>query len=122
TAVSAPARLKARAQKAGTALVHVGNGNGNGKTQRLVIGNGSVPPLVEAYRTLRTSLLLSRASSPRVILVASASGAEGKTTTAVNPAAALASCGANVLLIDGALRLPRCHDALGLDGHPGLTE
>ena len=122
TAVSAPARLKARAQKAGTALVHVGNGNGHNKGQRLVIGNGSVPPLVEAYRTLRTSLLLSRASSPRVILVASASGAEGKTTTAVNTAAALASCGANVLLIDGDLRLPRCHDALGLEGHPGLTE
>ncbi len=129
TAGSAPARLKARAQKAGNALVHVGNalvhvGNGNGhsKPQRLVIGNGSVPPLVEAYRTLRTSLLLSRATSPRVILVASASGTEGKTTTAVNTAAALASCGANVLLIDGDLRLPRCHDALGLDAHPGLTE
>jgi polysaccharide biosynthesis transport protein len=119
---SAPARLKARAQKAGNALVHVGNGNGDGKGSRLVIGNGSVPPLVEAYRTLRTSLLLSRATSPRVILVASASGTEGKTTTAVNTAAALASCGANVLLIDGDLRLPRCHESLGLDSHPGLTE
>src|SRR6185295_3664705 len=119
---SAPARLKARAQKAGNALVHVGNGNGHGRASSLVIGNGSVPPLVEAYRTLRTSLLLSRATSPRVILVASASGTEGKTTTAVNTAAALASCGANVLLIDGDLRLPRCHESLGLEGAPGLTE
>src|SRR6185295_12794327 len=67
-------------------------------------------------------LLLSRATSPRVILVASASGTEGKTTTAVNTAAALASCGTPVLLIDGDLRLSRCHESLGRPVEPGLAE
>jgi receptor protein-tyrosine kinase len=90
---------------------------------RLLLGNGHEPPSAEAYRTLRTSLLLSReGGAPRVIVIASAAGTEGKTTTAVNTAAALASSGAPVLLIDGDLRLPRCHDALGLPLEPGLSE
>ncbi len=89
----------------------------------LVLGDGYMPPSAEAYRTLRTSLLLRKTpTSPRVILLTSAVGTEGKTTTAVNTAAALASCGATVLLIDGDLRLPRCHDALGMPLRPGLGE
>jgi len=108
-----------------------GDGNGNGHAVKpaadpasppLLLGNGSVPPPAEAYRTLRTALLLSRAISPRVILVSSATGAEGKTTTAVNMAAALATCGAKVLLIDADLRQPRCHTALGLPPSPGLSD
>jgi capsular exopolysaccharide synthesis family protein len=80
-------------------------------------------PSAEAYQTLRTALLLSRGSThPRVLLVTSAAAREGKTTTAVNMSLALASCGATVLLIDGDLRLPRCHEALRMAGHPGLTE
>ena len=80
-------------------------------------------PSAEAYQTLRTALLLSRGSAhPRVILVTSAAAREGKTTTAVNAALALASCGATVLLMDGDLRLPRCHEALRVADHPGLTE
>jgi len=81
-----------------------------------------VPPPAEAYRTLRTALLLSRAISPRVILVSSATGAEGKTTTAVNMAAALATCGAKVLLVDADLRQPRCHTTLGVAPSPGLGD
>src|SRR5439155_1437654 len=88
----------------------------------LLLGNGSMPPTAEAYRTLRTALLLSRAISPRVILVSSATGAEGKTTTAVNMAAALATCGAKVLLIDADLRQPRCHSTLGVKPSPGLSD
>jgi len=78
---------------------------------------------VEAYRTLRTSLLLKQApNTPRTIVFTSAVGTEGKTTTAVNTAVALASCGTSVLLIDGDLRLPRCHESLGLPRRPGLGE
>jgi capsular exopolysaccharide synthesis family protein len=92
-------------------------------TPPLLLGNGIEPPSAEAYRTLRTSLLLCRTSAPpRIVLVSSAWTREGKTTTAVNMAAALASSGAPVLLIDGDLRLPRCHETLGLEPEPGLSE
>ena len=37
-------------------------------------------------------------------------------------AAALATCGAKVLLIDADLRQPRCHTALGLPPSPGLSD
>ena len=119
-----------RALKLGRTGSRNGHANGNGHAKPaadpasppLLLGNGSVPPPAEAYRTLRTALLLSRAISPRVILVSSATGAEGKTTTAVNMAAALATCGAKVLLVDADLRQPRCHTALGLPPSPGLSD
>jgi capsular exopolysaccharide synthesis family protein len=103
------------------------NGSANGAADAilsppLLLANGSVPLQAEAYRTLRTSLLVSRSAAPRTLLITSATSGEGKTTTAVNVAAALARCGTNVLLIDGDLRLPRCHEAFGLPVGPGLGE
>lgn len=59
----------------------------------------------EAYRSLRSSLLLSSIDKPpRVIILTSAFPGEGKTTTAVNCAIALAQRGERVLLIDADLR------------------
>lgn len=89
----------------------------------LLLGNGHVHESAEAFRTLRTSLLLYQTNiSPRVIVIASAGSTEGKTTTAVNTAAALAGCGASVLLIDGDLRMPRIHETFGMDPGPGLSD
>jgi len=86
-----------------------------------LLGNGTMPPRAEPYRTLRTALLLAPAA-PQAVVITSAAAAEGKSTTAVNTAAALARCGATVLLIDGDLRLPRCHQALNVAVGPGLTD
>ncbi len=59
----------------------------------------------EAYRSLRSSLLLSSIDNPpRVILMTSAFPGEGKTTTAVNLAVTLAQRGERVLLVDADLR------------------
>ena len=59
----------------------------------------------EAYRGLRSSLLLSSIDKPpRVIVVTSAFPGEGKTTTAVNCAIALAQRGERILLVDADLR------------------
>lgn len=67
-------------------------------------------PQAEAYRTIRTGVLLSSAERPpRVVLVTSPGPVEGKTTTAVNLAIAMAQAGSSTLLIDADLRRPRIH-------------
>jgi capsular exopolysaccharide synthesis family protein len=79
-------------------------------------------PVTEAYRHLRTSLLLSSAGQPpRTVLVTSSQPSEGKTTTAVNMAMMLAQTDADVLLLDCDLRRPRVHSHFGLPNSKGVT-
>jgi capsular exopolysaccharide synthesis family protein len=69
----------------------------------------------EAFRALRTSLLLSQADHPpQVILVTSALPREGKTTAAVNLAVTLSQLGDRTLLVDSDLRKPGIRRGLGL--------
>lgn len=87
------------------------------------IAYGLHSPVGEAYRMVRTALLLSRAGAPpKTALIASAIPGEGKSTTAANLAIVLASAGKRVLLIDADLRRPHCHDLFGMENHQGLTE
>jgi capsular exopolysaccharide synthesis family protein len=79
-------------------------------------------PVAEAYRHLRTSLLLSSAGQPpKTILVTSSQPSEGKTTTVVNIATMLAQTGADVLILDCDLRRPRVHAHFGLPNSRGVT-
>jgi capsular exopolysaccharide synthesis family protein len=75
--------------------------------------------MAEAFRVLRTSILLSSASHPpQVLLVTSANPSEGKTFSSVNLALALAQRGGRVLLVDADLRRPSVLKTLGLqDGN-----
>ncbi len=76
----------------------------------------------EAYRTIRTAILLSRADNPpRLLLVTSGQAGEGKTVTAVNTAITLAQSGARVLIVDADMRRPRCHRVLGMENGHGLS-
>ena len=73
--------------------------------QQLVALRDSKSNSAEAYRNLRSSLLLSSIDNPpRIIVVTSAFPEEGKTTTAINTAIVLAQRGEKVLLVDGDLR------------------
>lgn len=75
----------------------------------------------EAYRSLRTALLLSTAAELRVVAVTSAVPGEGKTSTAVNLAIVLAQLGRRVLLVDADLRKPRLQEVFALTGRSGLV-
>jgi capsular exopolysaccharide synthesis family protein len=96
--------------------------NGNGSGPELLI-NANGPSLqAEAYKHLRTSILLSTPGrSPKTLLVTSSVPSEGKTTTAVNTATVLAQTGASVLVIDADMRRPRLHHVFGLPNATGLS-
>ena len=78
--------------------------------------------VAEAYRTLRSSVLLGWGDATRRILSTSAQPQEGKTTLSLNLACSLAQLGRNVLLIDADMRRPDCHRQLGINQSPGLSE
>jgi len=105
-------------------------GNGSKRSESGANGAGDVAMLqetknsaiTEAYRALRTSVLLSAASrAPQSLLVASANAGEGKTSTAVNLALALAQCGSSVLLLDCDLRRPYVARMLNIENQRGMS-
>lgn len=76
----------------------------------------------EGYRTLRTILSSRAAGEAHSVLVTSSAPAEGKTTSAINLAAALAHGRSGVILIEADLRRPSIAEALGLDVQLGIDD
>lgn len=76
----------------------------------------------EAFRYLRTGLRVRGLRTPlRSILVTSATSEEGKTTTAVQLAKAMAETADRVVVIDADLRRPSLHRHFGLPNDRGVT-
>jgi capsular exopolysaccharide synthesis family protein len=105
-----------------------GNGVGVGKTG-LPLNNAQIVCLdqpesgmADAYRWLRTSLLLSTPGTPpKVLLVTSPQPRDGKTTTSINMAIVFAQKQKRVLLIDGDLRRTALHHYLDVQPNGGLS-
>jgi polysaccharide biosynthesis transport protein len=78
--------------------------------------------IAEAYRALRTSILLSKTGrSAKILVITSALPQEGKTTTSVNLAIVLAQQGARVLLIEADMRRAGISRLLRIESDIGLS-
>jgi capsular exopolysaccharide synthesis family protein len=77
----------------------------------------------EAYGILQTNIAFSLPDRPvRVVVVTSALPGEGKTTSAINLALALAQRGLRVIVVDADLRRGAVHAVFETPREPGLTD
>ncbi|KAA0098800.1 polysaccharide biosynthesis tyrosine autokinase [Mycolicibacterium sp. P1-18] len=83
-------------------------------------GNNSA--IAEAFRKLRTNLqFLAVDNPPRMIVVTSSMPNEGKSTTVINIALALAEAEHSVVIVDGDMRRPMLHKYMNLIGQVGFS-
>lgn len=76
----------------------------------------------EVFRSLRTSLFFTAASSKlQVLQITSPSTGDGKSTVSANIACAIARSGKKVLLVDCDLRRPRVASIFGISRETGLS-
>jgi polysaccharide biosynthesis transport protein len=108
-----------RTKNPGQDLASQGDGSGQSSLVALLRPNSQAS---EAFRSLRTALLLASAGKPpKTVLIASAVPGEGKTTVSMNIAAMLAQRGARVLLIDADLRRGLIAERLNIPKNLGLS-
>jgi polysaccharide biosynthesis transport protein len=106
-------------QQLNKALAAPSNGASDSAPALAILSNPR-SAIAEAYRALRTSVLLS-ARDHRAILITSANAGEGKTSTAINFAMSLGQAGESTLLVDCDLRRPNIARILNLDNRKGLS-
>jgi len=92
------------------------------KLQRVVALERPESMIADAYRSLRTAVLLANAEAPpKVLLITSPLPREGKSTTSVNSAVVFAQKGQRVLLVDGDMRRGDIHRLLNIVPNGGLS-
>jgi capsular exopolysaccharide synthesis family protein len=90
---------------------------------QLVVQADPKNPVSEAYRTLGTNIqYLATRQRLQILMITSAMGSEGKTTTAANLSVVLAQSGRRVILVSADLRRSRVHSFFGLSNRVGLSD
>jgi capsular exopolysaccharide synthesis family protein len=91
--------------------------------QESAIGGDELTPFEEAYRVVRSNLLVTLADYKRPrIIVTSAHPGEGKTVTCTNLALSFARAGQRVVLVDLDLRHPDAHRLVGAHNRFGVSD
>ena len=91
------------------------------RVSRATLFNGH-SPAEEAFRRLRTNLLLQPGGKPRNVLVTSSTPGEGKSTVVANLARTLAQAGRRTVAVDADLWAPALHRFFGTGNESGLCD
>jgi succinoglycan biosynthesis transport protein ExoP len=97
------------------AAIGMGSGEELPERGRLISLSAPASPTAEAYRALRSSILLSAIDNPlKTLVMTSAFMSEGKSTLSANIAVMLAQRGERVLIVDADLRRSTLHLLFGI--------
>ena len=91
------------------------------ENDNIAIRKGDRSSIAEAFRMLRTSLMLALGGDKKVVVFTSTVSGEGKTFVAINTALSFALLNKKVLIVELDLRIPRIRQYLHVEAKDGIT-